>query len=72
MMGRCRRKMPNLKTFLQGDLGPARRCLKRASEGRLPLTGDDLRNMAEAIERCIRRIKRDIPDTMFPTSPEPP
>jgi hypothetical protein len=55
-------RMPSLKEYLIGDLGPARRHLYRIAMGELQPVPGVLDEIAASIERCVRRIEETIPD----------
>ncbi len=49
-----------LKKYLIGDLGPARRHLQRIDQNILQPTPAVLREIRSSIETCIARIERDV------------
>lgn len=51
-----------LGKYLIGDLAVARRHLERIRQGILPAEPMVLEEISDAIERCVKRITRDIGD----------
>lgn len=52
-----------LKKYLLGDLGPARRHLQRIVLGTLSPVPGVIAEIEDSINRCVLRIQRDIEDT---------